>query len=88
MSKTFLSPGAEQLEGVSGLPEDVCIQDYGLTGNISSRASPGGSVSRVPALDVFTPERGAAGPRGFLSSLRRKASNAEPHQKSQLQCYD
>lgn len=27
MPKTFLSSGAEQVEGVSGLPEDVCIQE-------------------------------------------------------------
>lgn len=67
MSKTFLSSGAEQLEGVSGLPEDICIQDYGLTGNISHGACPGGPASGVHAPDVLTPERGAAaGPRGFF----------------------
>lgn len=86
MSKTFSSSGTEQLEGVSGLPEDICIQDYGLTGNISGEASPGGPVSRVHALDVLTPERGAAGPRGFLSPLSRKENDTEQHQKSQLHC--
>ena len=39
MTKTFLSSGAEQLRGVSGLPEDICIQDYGLGGNISSQVA-------------------------------------------------
>lgn len=37
MSKTFLSSGAEQLEGVSGLPEDICIQDYALTGSVPAQ---------------------------------------------------
>lgn len=88
MSKAFLFTGAELLEGISGLPEDICIQDYDLTGNISDGASLGGQVSRVHALDVLMPERGAAGPQDVLSSLGRKTSDDEQHQKSQLQCYD
>lgn len=50
-----------------------------MTGNISGGESPGGPDFRVHALAVLMPERGVAGPEGFLSSLRRKASDAEQH---------
>lgn len=88
MSEIFLFSGVEQLGGVSCLPQDICIQNYGLTVNISNETRPGGPVSRVHAPDVLMPEREAAGPGSLLSSLRRKASDAEQQQKSWLVCCD
>lgn len=87
VAKSFLSSVAEWLEGISRLPEDNRIQDYSLAGNISSHTSPT-ALSPEFTLGMPTLERGAAGPQGFLSSLRTKARDAKQHQKSQSQCYE